>query len=334
MMRIEKTEKVLLGIIILYSIGVAIVNPAFLNLDTIFDLIRTSSRDIILAMGLLLIMMSGGIDISFMAVALFGGYTSTILLINLGISNIFVAFIFSSLIGVFLGLINACLISYLKLPAFIITLGTMNLFHGSMATLFGAKTYGGGILPPAFNEFGSGTVFQIETEYGAIGLTLSVIPVLIAIICTWFIIYKTMIGRGLVAIGNSEESARRLGFKPFVLRLFAYGYMGGLAGIAGLTYICHVNAAYLDKLVGEELMVVAGAVIGGTSISGGKGKILGVILGILIIYLLKSTLIFIGLSSSWNNLFVGIILVISLSLTALQEKIKNDKLLRFNVESR
>lgn len=143
-----------------------------------------------------------------------------------------------------------------------------------------------------------------------------------------------MIGRGLVAVGNSEESARRLGFKPFVLRLFAYGYMGGLAGIAGLTYICQVNAAYPDKLVGEELMVVAGAVIGGTSISGGKGKILGVILGILIIYLLKSTLIFIGLSSSWNNLFVGIILVISLSLTALQEKIKNDKLLRFNVESR
>ena len=81
-------------------------------------------------------------------------------------------------------------------------------------------------------------------------------------------------------------------------------------------------------------MVVAGAVIGGTSISGGKGKIFGAILGILIIYLLKSTLIFLGLSASWNNLFVGIILVISLSLTALQEKIRNEKHLLFNIESR
>ena len=333
-MQVEKTEKILLLIIFLYSVSVAIVNPAFLNPDTAFDLIRSASRDIILAMGLLLIMMSGGIDISFMAIALFGGYVSTYIFINLGISNIYLTFLLSSSIGVLLGLFNACLISYLKLPAFIITLGTMNLFHGFMALLVGTKTYGGGMLPLAYSAFGSGTLFQIETEYGAIGLTTSVIPVVLVIITTWFVIYKTMIGRGLIAIGNSEESARRLGFNPFTLRLFAYGYMGALSGIAGITYITQVNAAYPDKLIGEELMVVAGAVIGGTSISGGKGKILGVILGIVIIYLLKSTLIFIGLSSSWNNFFVGIILVLSLSLTALQEKIKNKKLLRFKVESR
>ncbi len=334
MFKIEKTEWILLSIIIIYSITVAIVNSAFLNIDTLFDLFRTSSRDLILVMGLLVIMLSGGIDISFMAIALFGSYTATTIMMKLGVSSILFAFTTSILIGIILGLFNACLVSYLKLPAFIITLGTMNLFHGIMATAVGTKTFGGGILPPSFSEFGSATIFQVETEYGAIGLSASVIPVAIVIIITWFLIYKTMIGRGLVAIGNSEEAARRLGFKPFILRLIAYGYIGALAGLAGVIYVCQVNAVYPDKLIGEELMVVAGAVIGGTSISGGKGKIFGAILGVLIIYLLKSTLIFLGLSASWNNLFVGIILVISLSLTALQEKIRNEKHLLFNIESR
>lgn len=334
MFRVEKTEWILLSIVVLYSLTVAIVNPAFLNIDTVFDLFRTSARDLILVMGLLVIMLSGGIDISFMAIALFGSYTATTIMMKFGITSVAFAIVTSMTIGVLLGLFNACLVSYLKLPAFIITLGTMNLFHGIMATVIGSKTYGGGILPPSFSEFGSATIFQIETEFGAIGLSASVIPVAIVMLLTWFLVYKTMLGRGLVAIGNSEEAARRIGFNPFFLRLLAYGYIGALAGLAGMVYVCQVNAVYPDKLIGEELMVVAGAVIGGTSISGGKGKILGALLGILIIYLLKSTLIFLGLSASWNNLFVGIILVISLSLTALQEKIRNEKHLLFNIESR
>ena len=193
---------------------------------------------------------------------------------------------------------------------------------------------GGGILPPSFSAFGSATLFEIEGEYGAVGLTVSIIPVIIVVVLTWFIIYKTMLGRGIVAIGNDESSAIRLGFKPLYLRLFAYGYIGALAGLAGSIYICQVNAVYPDKMIGEELMVVAGAVIGGTSISGGKGKIFGAILGVIIIYLLKSTLIFLGLSASWNNFFVGIILVLSLSFTAWQEKVRNDRHLLFKVESR
>ena len=333
-MRIEKNEMILLGILVVYSVFVAVVNPAFLSVDTLFDLLKISSRDLILVMGLLVIMLSGGIDISFMAMALFGSYTATTIMMNFGITSIAFAIAVAMAIGTVLGCFNALLITWLRMPAFIITLGTMNVFHGVMATCVGDKTYGGGMLPPTFSEFGSSTIFQFEGEYGSVGLSTSVIPVALCVVVTWFLIYKTMAGRGLVAIGNSEESARRIGFNPFTLRLLAYGYMGALAGLAGCIYICQVNAVYPDKLVGEELMVVAGAVIGGTSISGGKGKIFGALLGVLIIYLLKSTLIFLGLSSSWNNLFVGIILVIALSLTALREKIRNDRHLIFKVESR
>ena len=97
----------------------------------------------------------------------------------------------------------------------------------------------------------------------------------------------------------------------------------------GIVYAAQVNALYPNKMVGDELTVVASVVIGGTKITGGQGKIFGAVLGVLITYLLNSTLIMIGLSSSWNNLFVGAILVIAVALTSYQERVKNRKHLIF-----
>lgn len=328
---LSNTEIALLVIIFIYSMFVGIINPGFFNIDTQFDIIRSSSVVMILSMGLLVIMLSGGIDISFMSIALFGSYTATKILISMGFSSIGLAFVISMSIGLFLGLINALLVSWLKLPPFIITLGTQNLFHGIMATFIGSKTFGGGRLPLSYSAFGSSTIFSIKTASGNVGLSTSVIFVIATIIITYFLIYKTKTGRGIVALGNSEEAAKRIGYNTLKLRMISYGYMGILAGMAGVIYVCQVNAVYPDKMVGDELMVIAGAVIGGVSISGGKGKILGVILGIFIIYLLNSTLIFIGLTSSWNQLFIGTILIISVAITSYQELKKNKKQMIFSV---
>ena len=321
--KLDQYQKMLLIIIAIYSIFVAIKNPQFLQVQTIFDIIKTSSTTIIVAFGLLVVMISGGIDVSFMAIALFGSYTSLYIMINTGINNLLFAFALSALIGVCLGLVNALLINWLKLPPFIITLGTQNLFHGIMTTFISDKSFGSGVLPTCLHKFGQGTLFKIYTENGSAGLTVSLIPVLLAGIATYLILYKTMLGRGIVAIGNNEESARRAGFNPFMIRLFVYGYSGALAGIMGIVYAAQVNALYPNKMVGDELIIVAAVVIGGTKITGGQGKIFGSILGVLIIYLLNSTLILIGLSSSWNNLFVGAILVIAVAVTSYQEREKN-----------
>lgn len=283
----------------------------------------------IVAMGLLVVMISGGIDVSFMAIALFGSYTSLYIMIQTGINNLAFAFAVSMAIGVVLGLVNAVLISWLKLPPFIITLGTQNLFHGIMTTFISDKSFGSGVLPECLHKFGQGTLFKVATANGSTGLTVSLIPVLIAGLATYFILRKTMIGRGIVAIGNDEESARRAGFNPFKIRLFVYAYSGALAGMMGIVYAAQVNALYPNKMVGDELMVVAAVVIGGTKITGGQGKIFGAVLGVLITYLLNSTLIMIGLSSSWNNLFVGAILVVAVAITSYQERVKNRKHLIF-----
>ncbi len=190
---INNIEIALFSIIIIYSLFVGIINSGFFNIDTQFDIIRSSSYVMILAMGLLVIMLSGGIDISFMSVALFGSYSATKILISTGSTSILLAFIISMSIGLFLGLINALLVSWLKLPPFIITLGTQNLFHGVMATFIGAKTFGAGRLPPSYSEFGSSTIFKIQTEIGSVGLSTSVLFVISVIIITYFLLIKLFI---------------------------------------------------------------------------------------------------------------------------------------------
>ena len=325
--KIDPFQRMLLIIIVVYSVFVTIKNPGFFQIQTVFDIIKTSSTTMIVAMGLLVVMISGGIDVSF--IALFGSYTSLYIMIQTGINNLAFAFAVSMAIGVVLGLVNAVLISWLKLPPFIITLGTQNLFHGIMTTFISDKSFGSGVLPECLHKFGQGTLFKVATANGSTGLTVSLIPVLIAGLATYFILRKTMIGRGIVAIGNDEESARRAGFNPFKIRLFVYAYSGALAGMMGIVYAAQVNALYPNKMVGDELMVVAAVVIGGTKITGGQGKIFGAVLGVLITYLLNSTLIMIGLSSSWNNLFVGAILVIAVAITSYQERVKNRKHLIF-----
>lgn len=326
---VNGSEKILIVIIVLYCLLVSAVNPNFLSLETLFDTIRSSSCTMVVAMGLLMVMLSGGIDVSFMASALFGSYVSAFIMIQTGMDSLAFAFVASAAIGLVLGLVNALLVHWLRLPAFIITLGTQNLFHGVMTTFISDKTYGAGVIPKSLTRFGSSTLFKVSTRAGVMGLTTSVIPVVLAVLITWFIINRTMTGRGVMALGNSEESAVRAGFNPLRIRLFAYGYIGLLSGVMGVMYISQVNAIYPNKLVGDELMVIAGAVIGGTKTTGGQGKILGVLLGITVIYLLNTTLIFLGLSSSWNNLFVGALLVMSVAITSYQTRIRNRKNLIF-----
>lgn len=322
---IEPFQMVLFSIIFLYCMFVSIKNPLFFHIETIFDLIRVSSSTMIVAMGLFVVMLSGGIDVSFMAIALFGSYTTITAMIALGIDNIFFAFFLSACIGGILGSFNALFIHFLKLPPFIVTLGTQNLFHGLMAIMVGDKSYGAGVLPKCLHNFGQATIGNV----GEIGLTISIIPVIIIGGVTWFILYKTLIGRGIFALGNDEEAARRIGFHILKTRLFVYVYSGILAGIMGILYVAQTNALYPNKLVGNELIVIAAVVIGGVKITGGQGKLLGVFLGVLIIQLLNTTLIMVGLSSSWNNLFIGTILVLSVAVVSFQERMRNKKDLIF-----
>ena len=164
--KLDRFQGILLLIILLYSIFVSVKNPAFIHIETIFDIIRVASTTLMVAMGLLVVMISGGIDVSFMSIALFGSYTTIHIMISMGIDNLIFAFGISALIGGLLGITNALLINWLKLPPFIITLGTQNLFHGIMTTFIGDKSFGAGVLPKSIHSFGQAAVIKI----GGVGL--------------------------------------------------------------------------------------------------------------------------------------------------------------------
>lgn len=326
--KVSRTEWFLIGIIVLYCMMVTIINPAFLSFETLFDILRSSAVTTIMAVGIMVVIISGGIDVSFTAVALFGAYVTTKIFTEADIpwlDNLGIAFLLSTAMGIVWGMMNAVIVHKLKLPAFIITLGTQNLIFGIMTTFIGSKTYGATAIPKAFSWFASAQLIQIKTETGKVGISAFIIPVILVIALTWFIMYKTKLGRSIFALGNSENAAMRIGINPFKIRLFVYGYMGALAGIAGIVYVSQVKSMYPNALVGDELSVIAAAVIGGTKLSGGQGKLLGAFLGVLIVHLLNNTLIFLGLSSSWNNFFVGALMIISVSITAYQERVKNRK---------
>jgi simple sugar transport system permease protein len=328
---LKRNESYLLAIILIYSIIVAINNPAFLSFENFFDLLRAASGKMLLALGVLVVLISGGIDVSFTAIAIFGGYTSARVMLATGIDNLAFAFLVSAGIGILLGSINALIIHFFRLPTLIATLGTSSVFFGLMTILVGTRSINAGQMPSSIINFGSARLFEAVAPSGnTYGLSVFIIPVALAILVTWFILYRTMLGRGIFALGNSEESAKRAGFNLFLIRFFVYTYVGLLAGIMGVVYVAEVRWVNPVSLVGSELAIIAATVIGGAKLTGGEGTILGTVLGITIIQLFNSTLVFLGLSSSWNDLFVGLILLISVSVTSYQQRLKSRRSLTFS----
>ncbi len=324
------TEKFLVFIIVAYCIVVTIANSEFLQLATFFDMVKSSAGSMVVAMGLLLVIISGGIDVSFTAVAIFGGYVATKLMMSTGIDNIFFGILIACLIGLALGLVNAVFIHVTKMEPFIITLGTSSLFHGVVTTFIGTKNIGSLEIPSAITKFGEAKLFQMEDGFGGImGLSVFFVIVVLVILVTWFILYKTMLGKGIFALGCSIETAKRAGFSIWKTHLFIYGYMGVLAGMMGMLYIAEVNGCNPVTLVGTELMVIAAVIIGGARVSGGQGSIFGTILGVTVMYIMKNTLILLGFTSSWNDLFLGIILLFSIIMTSYQERRKNRSMFIF-----
>ncbi|MBC8573207.1 ABC transporter permease [Jingyaoa shaoxingensis] len=324
--KIDKTQRFLIAIIVVYCIIVAMRNPAFLSLTTLFNMVRSAAGTTILAMGVLVVMISGGIDVSFPAVAIFGGYASLRICMWCNIKSLFLAFLISIAIGILLGLINAVLINILKLEPFIITLATASVFFGVMTILIGTKNVGASDLPEQFRALSSAKIFTTVNQYGGkIGLSVFIIPVVLCVLLTYIILHKTLIGKGIFALGCNNEAARRAGFNVTLLRLFIYGYAGFLGGIMGIIYIAGTNSVNPVSLVGTEMSVIACVVIGGAKPSGGYGKIFGTLLGVILYFLFNQTLVYLGLSAAWQDFFMGIVLLISIMSTSYQNRVQNRK---------
>jgi len=323
---------VLFFILIAYGILVGSVNPTFYHLENLFQIIRSSTGTMILAMGALVVLASGGIDVSFTAVAIFGGYATVRIMMATGIDNIFFAFALSGVFGIFLGAINAFFIHRFRLQTLIVTLGTQSVFVGLMTLIFGAKFVPVGDMPKSIVWFGTEQLLTLKMPNGEARLTWFVIPMVIIVVFTWFVLNRMLIGRTVYALGNSREATERAGVSVWKTQAFIYTYVGMLSGFMGIVYTAHVRSLNPISLVGDELFVITAVVLGGAKLTGGVGTVSGTVLGVLIITTLQTTLILIGLSSSWMRFFIGSILIISVSIMAIRANRENLRNLIFYSE--
>ena len=322
----QRTEFYLLLVIIVFSTVITIINPSFLTIENLFDLVKSSSGMAILAIGVFVVLLSGGIDVSFTAVAIAGQYIAVNTLIATGIDNLLLAFVVSCAVGMALGAINAVFISLLNLPTLITTLGTLSLFHGALLAFVGTKSINTGGLPNCFKTFSALNILSFTRPDGTTyGLSVFVLFFLAVVLISWVILRFTVLGRGIYAIGGNFTAAKRSGLNMHRIQFFIYMYVGFLAGIMGVMHLSLIRYSNPNYIVGTELSVIAAVVIGGARITGGTGSIIGTILGVVMIVILEKNLVLIGLSSYWQQFFIGLIIIVGVSVTYIQNRIRGQR---------
>jgi simple sugar transport system permease protein len=282
------------------------LSPGFLTLGNLMDLLENYSVMAIMAAGLLVVLISGGIDISFEAIAAVSQFLVATALVRFG-GNWFTAFALAGLFGGLLGVVNALLIYYLGAISVIVTISTMTFYFSIlMFVTQGRSIYD---LP---NWFTSNISF--------LSIPFPVMVAAIALLLTLFLLSQLPIGRQIYGLGGNPEAAKRMGCNIVGLQCFAYGYSGFMAAIAGIVQAHRVEEVVPYALIGRELDVLAAVVLGGASLSGGIGTVSGTVLGILLLAVLQNGLTLLGVSSYSFGLVTGLVILVSVTATAYAAK--------------
>lgn len=301
-----KTHEFYLLLVILVFVFIVSVmtKGTFFTLENFADMMVGYSAYGIMAMGVLVVLISGDIDISFLAIATVGQYVMASYILNFG-GNMALAFGIAILVGLLLGSVNAIFVHHLKVPAIIITIATMNIFYGLLMWASNGKWLYN--FPDWFSE---------KTPFSSVTLPLGIL--LVAILLTHFLLKHTNIGRQIFAVGGNLEAAKRVGVKIFRIRLFVYAYVGMMAGIGATIQAYTVQNVAPNTLIGNEMQVLAMVVLGGASLVGGRGSAFGTLLGILLVAMIGNALVLLGVSSYWYNVFMGMVILVSFGMTAIK----------------
>jgi len=308
----------LASVIAVLVIYLSIATQGFLTLQNLFDLLTSYAFLGILAAGLLVVLISGGIDISFTATASIAQYITMLLANKYGL-NWFLVFALAIGVGVLLGAINAILIDRLQISSIIVSIATLNIFYGLLVFVTGGKYIYS--LPEWFAD-GIYWFEYVDADEISYGLNLQILALFVMFTLTWLLLNRTNIGRQIYALGGNREAAQRLGFNVFRLNILVYCYMGFTAGVASLIQAQLAQSVAPTVLVGKELDVLAAVVLGGASLMGGVGTVLGTVLGLALLAIMQNGLILIGVSSYWSQFFVGFVILLSVSATALSARRK------------
>jgi simple sugar transport system permease protein len=306
----------LLGVVLAFCVALSFATDSFFTLQNFFDLLTSNAFIGVLAAGLLVVLVSGGIDISFTATASVTQYVALTMANKYGMGWLGL-FAIACGLGILCGLINAIFIQKLRISSIIVSIATLNIFYGLLIFITGGKYITS--LPKYFRD-GIWWFEYLDADETPYALNFQVAILILAFLLTWLLLNRTNIGRQIYALGGNRDAAQRLGFHVFGLNCLVYGYMGFIAGLASLVQAQLAQSVTPTVLVGKELDVLAAVVLGGASLMGGVGSVLGTILGVALLAILQNGLVLMGVSSYWSQLFVGLVILISVSTTAWSQR--------------
>ncbi len=315
---IRTNEFVIFLILVFLSLAIGVVNPAFYSISTVFDTLRASIVYFIMAFGLLPIVIAGGIDISFVAIAAVTSYATHMFLLGQGYEGgILLYYVIACSMGQLAGLLNGFLVTRFKLPVFDVSLATFTMWYGFNLFFVGA-TANFQLPKGTVGYYGNFIIKAQDPIVGETGLHVSMLYVLVIGLFIWWFLKYTTIGRGIFAIGGNREVAIRSGFNVTRITLVTFAIMGTLSAVAGVTQ------AFLSRyfnpviFITQPLDVLAAIILGGAAITGGSGSVIGTALGVLVIQLINRALILTGIPVEWQRLVVGVILILFTSIPALR----------------
>lgn len=311
-------DNILYICLILMIVIIAVISPSFVSVRVLSDVLIQSAPKILLAMGMLVVIVAGGMDMTVGRLAGLGAVVSGTLAQqstyyikfwpNLPELPIIVPIVVSILMGMIMGAITGTIISKLKVPAFLAGVGLQLIIYG--ANLLFLKKAPNNSQPLAgytesFTKFGTGSVF---------GINYLIIVAVVIMVIVYVILNKTTLGRNIYATGGNREAAKVAGINVYKIDLFVYMLCGVLAALAGCMLAARTGSANATYAEGYEMDAIASCIIGGASFTGGIGNVPGAFLGVIIFSVISYGLTFVGLSSYWQNIAKGVIIIVAVAL--------------------
>lgn len=305
-------ECALVAMILLVSLFVQIrTDGVFMTQANISDLLREASILLLVSMGMMMVVVCGCIDLSLGSIMGLSGMLGAMILRDNNDIPLVLLFLIAIGIGVLCGTINGFLVAKLRLYPLIATLATTYIFRGVIYLFSHGNWVAQAEMTPEFISVATTDI---------LGINSLIWFAIVIIAATAVLLRYTNVGRYMYAVGNSATSASVTGIKSSRVKMLSYIIMGAICGLAGLLWICKYGNAQSESCAGYEMSVIAAVVVGGCAISGGQGSVLGVILGAVFIGTLNNVLPLIQVTTYWQTLIRGFVILFSVVINALSQK--------------
>ena len=321
---VNKREIILSAIIVTIVLLVGLRNPTFITLGSLLDIINDNSLLMMMVTGQMMVIITKGIDLSVASNIAFTGMSAALISSAFGWIPIQVIILISLGIGCLLGMLNGVFVSFFNIPPIVVTLGTMSAYRGLTFLLSGGQWVNAHEMTPAFQNFPQITLFGLSTMFW--------FAVLVVFIDYIFLCH-TRTGRFIFGVGGNPLAAQYVGISNKTILFLVYTINGTIAGFVGYFWVARYALASSEVAMGLELEVIAACVIGGVSIAGGTGKLVGAILGALFLGVIGNALPTLNVSPFWQLAISGAVILLAVIINSREDVQKGKIILKKTIKS-